>query len=163
MPPSKRITSWQTFLRPKAQEAATFCAFCDLQMFWTRCLKAIRPNATLRFLNSRRSSATNLRLNQDQDFSTGLRSGEPGGIPQKRTDTLLRASRLAGARNKNSLSISGPLLRCCMMALFSPPLLTAADHCAAETAARTRYVFVPIPVKKVLSKMAWSHDYKAAG
>ena len=47
MPPSKRITSWQTFLRPKAQEAATFCAFCDLQMFWTRCLKAIRPQGDL--------------------------------------------------------------------------------------------------------------------
>ena len=36
MPPSKRITSRQTFLRPKVQDAATLCAFCDLQMLWTR-------------------------------------------------------------------------------------------------------------------------------
>ena len=114
MPPSKRITSRQTFLRPKVQDAATLCAFCDLQMLWTRNLNAALPKATLRCLRSRRSSATNLRLNQDQNFSTGLRSGEPGGIPQRRTDTLLCAARLAGALRNDSLSVStrhGPLRR----------------------------------------------------
>ena len=45
-------------------------------MLWTRNLNAALPKATLRFFRSQRSSATNLRLNQDQNFSTGLRSGE---------------------------------------------------------------------------------------
>ena len=50
-------------------------------MLWMRNLNAALPKATLRFFRSRRSSATNLRLNQDQNFSTGLRSGEPAHAP----------------------------------------------------------------------------------
>ena len=130
IPLSKRIASWQTFLKPKAQEAATLCAFCDLQMLWTRNLTADLPKATLRFFKSRRSSASNLRLYQDQNFPTGLRSGEPGGIPQRCTDTLLCAARLAVALRKDSLSVGahpGPLRRWGLMrkmALFSAPSLT---------------------------------------
>ena len=76
-------------------------------MLWTPNLNAALPKATSRFFKSRRSSATNLRLNQDQNFSTGLRSGEPAHAPT------------------------------------------------------TNYVFVHIPVNKVLSKMAVSRKCEA--
>ena len=83
--PSFRMTSLQTFFKPKAQALATRCACRGEQTDRTLRLYAILPKTGRLATASFKSIARNLRRGKDQNFSAGFRSGERGGTCHKGT------------------------------------------------------------------------------
>ena len=104
-PPALLTTSWQTFRKPLAQFAATRCALCVCSSRSTRFLNPAWSTAAFFTFRSRRSILFNSRRSQLQNFSTGLRSGEPAGIFQRFTLSFLWILAAAGARRIPSLSL----------------------------------------------------------
>ena len=80
--PRLRITSCHTLRRPLAHRAATRLPACVRVKWRTRCFRAVLPTGRRLPTRSARSMARSFFRSQAQYFSTGLRSGERGGVRQ---------------------------------------------------------------------------------
>ena len=132
--PRFATTSLHTLRKPRAQAAATRCAFGEAQIARTRALKAVLPKGGRFALKSPRSRLRISLRSQAQYFSVGFKSGDRGGVPHKVTLLALWAaalSRTAKGRLRDRTGRSSSttrrrytILRYAMLYYTIHPLLT---------------------------------------
>jgi hypothetical protein len=99
------MTSLQTRFKPLAKLLATRCAFCDPQRERTRTAYADLLRGRFFLDRSCKSNLRSSRRSQAQNFSTGFKSGERGGMCHNDTPCSATASFVAFAFLKK-LSLS---------------------------------------------------------